>query len=242
MDGVPRRVGLVKPVGADQGAAAEDPQRPLHGALRQSGLLRDLVVAEAGEFLPLSGHTPPEKKIDEKGGGTVLVPDEVPQQHVDDVVIQSKVRHRYILYSYSIVEAPLRRGAAYGIIPPVGNTPMLKRIKFTTVYVADQDRALEFYTTKLGLKIFTDQPMGPDSRWLELQVPGAETMLVLWKQKDHTPGPMPAVVFVAANVQKAHDEMKAKGVEFVQPPTRQPWGESAMLKDSEGNLVMLGTE
>jgi predicted enzyme related to lactoylglutathione lyase len=118
---------------------------------------------------------------------------------------------------------------------------MLKRIKFTSVPVADQDRALEFYTGKLGLRIFTDQPMTPDARWIELEVPGADTKLVLWKQKDFAPGPMPAVVFVAANVQKAYDDFTARGVEFVQPPTKQSWGESAMLKDSEGNLVLLGT-
>jgi predicted enzyme related to lactoylglutathione lyase len=117
---------------------------------------------------------------------------------------------------------------------------MFKRIKFTTVYVEDQDRALEFYTAKLGLRVFTDNPMG-ESRWIELQIPGAETLLVLWKQKGRAPGDMPAVVFVAANVQKTYEELKAKGVEFTQPPTKQPWGEFAMLKDSEGNLVMFGT-
>jgi predicted enzyme related to lactoylglutathione lyase len=117
---------------------------------------------------------------------------------------------------------------------------MFKRIKFTTVHVEDQDRALAFYTEKLGLKVFTDQPMG-ESRWIELQVPGAETLLVLWRQKEHTPGPMPVVVFVAANVAKTYEELKGRGVEFTQPPTKAPWGESAVLKDSEGNLVMFGT-
>jgi predicted enzyme related to lactoylglutathione lyase len=118
---------------------------------------------------------------------------------------------------------------------------MFKRIKFTTVYVQDQDRALEFYTAKLGLQVFTDQAMGESGRWLELQIPGAETKVVLWKQKEHTPGDMPAVVFVSANVQKTYEELVARGVEFVTPPTKQPWGEFAMLKDSEGNLVMFGT-
>lgn len=117
---------------------------------------------------------------------------------------------------------------------------MFKRIKFTTVYVQDQDRALAFYTEKLGLKVFTDQPMG-ESRWIELQVPGAETLLVLWKHPAHVPGPMPAVVFVAANVPRAYEELKGRGVEFTQSPTKQPWGEFAMMKDSEGNLVMFGT-
>src|SRR4051794_2487138 len=114
---------------------------------------------------------------------------------------------------------------------------MFKRIKFTTVYVQDQDRALAFYTAKLGVQVFTDQSMG-ESRWIELQIPGAETLLVLWKQKEHTAGQMPAVVFVTANVEKTYEELRGRGVEFTQPPAKQSWGEFAMLKDSEGNLVM----
>jgi len=116
---------------------------------------------------------------------------------------------------------------------------MLKRIKFTSVPVQDQSRALEFYTKKLGLKVFTDQTMG-DERWIELKVNGAETMLVLFKQPQNTPG-APAVVFVTDNVQATYEELKAKGVEFVQPPKKEHWGEHAILKDSEGNLVLVGT-
>jgi predicted enzyme related to lactoylglutathione lyase len=116
---------------------------------------------------------------------------------------------------------------------------MLKRIKFTTVPVQDQSRALEFYTKKLGLKVFTDQTMG-DMRWIELQVPGAETLVVLFKEANHTPGKVPAAVFVADNVQGTYEELKAKGVEFQQPPKKEHWGEHAILKDSEGNLVLIG--
>ncbi len=117
---------------------------------------------------------------------------------------------------------------------------MLKRIKFTTIPVKDQNRALEFYTKKLGLKVFTDQPWG-DSRWIELQVPGAETLLVLFKQAGHEPGQIPGVVFVADNVDSTYQDLKAKGIEFTQPPKKEPWGEHAIFKDSEGNLVLFGT-
>lgn len=118
---------------------------------------------------------------------------------------------------------------------------MLKHIKFITVPVTDQGRALEFYTKKLGLKVFTDQTAG-DMRWIELKMPnGAETMLVLFRQANHQPGPVPAVVFVTDNVQSTYEELKAKGVEFTQPPKKEHWGEHAILKDSEGNLVLVGT-
>jgi len=117
---------------------------------------------------------------------------------------------------------------------------MLKRIKFTTVPVQDQARALAFYTEKLGLKIYTDQTMG-QSRWIELQIPGAETFLVLAQQAHHEPGKLPAAVFVADKVQTTYEELLGKGVEFTQPPKKESWGEHAILKDSEGNLIVIGT-
>lgn len=114
---------------------------------------------------------------------------------------------------------------------------MLKQIKFVTVPVKDQNRALEFYTKKLGLKVFTDQSMGP-SRWIELQIPGAETMLVLFHDPNAKPDDKPGVVFVTDNVSATYEELRAKGVEFTQPPKKEHWGEHAIFKDSEGNLVL----
>lgn len=115
---------------------------------------------------------------------------------------------------------------------------MLKRIKFATVPVKDQARALEFYTQKVGLRVFTDQTMGK-MRWIELTIPGAETMIVLHHKLAHEPSDRePALALVADNVQATYDELCAKGVEFTQPPKKEQWGEYASFKDSEGNLIM----
>jgi predicted enzyme related to lactoylglutathione lyase len=114
---------------------------------------------------------------------------------------------------------------------------MLKRIKFAAVPVADQARALAFYTEKVGLKVFTDQTMGA-MRWIELKIPGAETMIVLHHKPDHAPKSEPALALVADDVQATYDDLRARGVEFVQPPKKEQWGEYASFKDSEGNLVM----
>jgi catechol 2,3-dioxygenase-like lactoylglutathione lyase family enzyme len=57
---------------------------------------------------------------------------------------------------------------------------MIKQIKFVSVPVADQDRALDFYTEKLGFTIITDQPFDDKQRWIELRVPKAETRVVLF--------------------------------------------------------------
>lgn len=81
---------------------------------------------------------------------------------------------------------------------------MIKAVKSVSVYVSDQDRALAFYTQKLGFTVATDQPMGPDSRWIELRIPGAETGVVIAKpfQPENIVGAFMNMAFVADDVQK----------------------------------------
>ena len=62
---------------------------------------------------------------------------------------------------------------------------MIKQVKFVSIPTRDQDRALAFWTEKMGLRVATDQPMGDGQRWIELSIPGAETGVVLFTP----PGP-----------------------------------------------------
>jgi catechol 2,3-dioxygenase-like lactoylglutathione lyase family enzyme len=62
---------------------------------------------------------------------------------------------------------------------------MIKGIKFVGIPVSDQDKALEFYTKKLGFSITTDQPFNDKQRWIELKVPGADTGVVLFTPEGH---------------------------------------------------------
>lgn len=119
---------------------------------------------------------------------------------------------------------------------------MIQQIKFASIAVADQDRALDFYTRKLGLKVATDQHFGEGMRWIELKIGTAETKLVLFTPPGKEPGGFQNIVFQTDNVQKTYEELKAKGVEFTQEPKTESWGTSAMFKDSEGNLFVLGTK
>ncbi len=57
---------------------------------------------------------------------------------------------------------------------------MIKQIKFVSIPVRDQNRALDFYTDKLGFTIITDQPFDEKQRWIELRIPKAETRVVLF--------------------------------------------------------------
>ena len=54
-----------------------------------------------------------------------------------------------------------------------GRGRMIKQIKFVSIPVADQNRALDFYTEKLGFTIITDQPFDEKQRWIELRIPKA---------------------------------------------------------------------
>jgi catechol 2,3-dioxygenase-like lactoylglutathione lyase family enzyme len=56
---------------------------------------------------------------------------------------------------------------------------MITHIKFVSIPTRDQDAALAFYTEKLGFRVITDQPFGPQ-RWIELRVGSSETRFVLF--------------------------------------------------------------
>lgn len=121
---------------------------------------------------------------------------------------------------------------------------MIKRIKFLGIPVRDQDRALAFYTEKLGFRIFTDQPFSETQRWIELSITGAETSVVLFTpdgQQDRI-GTFINTSWEVDNVEKAYAELSAKGVEFAGPPQTQPWGSFVIMKDSEGNSICLGSK
>ncbi len=128
-------------------------------------------------------------------------------------------------------------------MPTVETRCPIRQIKFVGVPVRDQDRALAFWTGKLGLKVATDQPMGPGQRWIELTIPGAETRIVLFTPDGHQDriGTFFNGSLETADVEKAYTEMKARGVEFRTPPKQEPWGTSAIFLDSEGNQFVLSS-
>jgi catechol 2,3-dioxygenase-like lactoylglutathione lyase family enzyme len=121
---------------------------------------------------------------------------------------------------------------------------MIRGIKFTSIPTRDQDRAVAFYTEKLGFAVATDQPFNETQRWIELRIPGADTRLVLFTpdgQEDRI-GTFQSIAFWTDNVQKTYDEYVARGVEFTAPPKKESWGTSAIFKDADGNIFVLGTK
>ena len=121
---------------------------------------------------------------------------------------------------------------------------MIKAIKFASVPVRDQAKALDFYTTKLGFKVVTDQSFDGKQRWIELRIPGAETEIVLFTPSGHENriGTFSAISFVADNVEQTYTELSQRGVEFLQPPKKEHWGTSAIFKDVDGNQFVLSSK
>src|SRR5215207_8712067 len=96
--------------------------------------------------------------------------------------------------------------------------PMIKGIKFASIPVTDQDRALAFYTEKLGFRILADHPFDDKQRWIELGIPGADTRVVLFRtDRSDTipegvqPGGSMNVVFWTDDVESTARDMERKG-------------------------------
>ena len=123
------------------------------------------------------------------------------------------------------------------------------KIKLTTVYVDDQEKALRFYTEALGFVKKADFSNGP-FRWLTVASPeepdGTELQLALndkpaakaYQQAMLQQG-QPAAMFFTENVQADYERMKARGAEFTMPPTDVTASKIAMLKDTCGNLIQV---
>jgi catechol 2,3-dioxygenase-like lactoylglutathione lyase family enzyme len=121
---------------------------------------------------------------------------------------------------------------------------MIKGIKFASIAVTAQDRALAFYTEKLGFKVLTDQPFDDTQRWIELSIPRAETRLVLFTPDEHRDriGGFSNITFVSDDVEATCNLLKSRGVEFTQEAQKADWGTAAIFKDPDGNQFVLSSK
>lgn len=123
------------------------------------------------------------------------------------------------------------------------------KIKLTSIYVDDQEKALRFYTEVLGFTKKADFSNGP-FRWLTVGSPeepeGAELQLALndnpaakaYQQAIFEQG-QPAAMFYTDDVRADYERIKARGAEFTTSPTDVTASTIAMLNDTCGNLIQL---
>jgi predicted enzyme related to lactoylglutathione lyase len=104
---------------------------------------------------------------------------------------------------------------------------MIRGIKFGSIPVRDQDRALKFYTEVL-----------------ELGIPGAESAVVLFTPDEHAThiGTFSHISFWCDNAEKTYQELLQRGLEFDAPPQKMPWGTFLKFKDPDGNQFILSSK
>ncbi|MFI9841946.1 VOC family protein [Nonomuraea sp. NPDC051941] len=124
---------------------------------------------------------------------------------------------------------------------------MLNNIMYVTVYVTDQDRALEFYTEGLGLEKRIDF-RGPDGRFLTVGVPDSPVQILLWSHAaaagrpgdvgpDGAPGPL---ILESDDLRKDFEILRRRGVTFEESePVDYPFGVRIEAVDPDGNRVSL---
>jgi catechol 2,3-dioxygenase-like lactoylglutathione lyase family enzyme len=129
---------------------------------------------------------------------------------------------------------------------------MLNQLANVQVWVHDQDEALAFYTDKLGFEVREDVtvPELGNFRWLSVGVPGQDVAIVLMAVPgapvfdDETrqqildllsKGASGGLFFTTEDCRSSYEELAARGVEFTQEPTEQPYGVDAGFRDPSGN-------
>src|SRR5258706_15796028 len=123
------------------------------------------------------------------------------------------------------------------------------KIKLTSVFVDDQDKAQRFYTEVLGFAKKNDFSNGP-YRWLTVVSPeepdGTELQLALndnpaakTYQQAIFQQSQPAAMFFTDDIKADYERIKASGAEFTMPPTDVNYATIAMVNDTCGNLIQL---
>ena len=125
------------------------------------------------------------------------------------------------------------------------------KIKLASVPIADYDKALKFYTEKLGFEKKRDIPLGEDARWVTVVSPqepnGTELLL---EPNDSYPAMkalkqslvkdgMPITAFEVDDIHAEYARMKKLGVEFTMEPTNMGSTTVAILDDTCGNLIQI---
>jgi catechol 2,3-dioxygenase-like lactoylglutathione lyase family enzyme len=109
------------------------------------------------------------------------------------------------------------------------------------VPVSDQDKAIAFYTEKLGFSLTADVPFGEGDRWVEVTPAGGGAAIALSRAMEHFPaGRETGIALTTTDARAAHTELKEQGVQVEEPMG----GDGTvpllfMFKDADGNGLMV---
>jgi catechol 2,3-dioxygenase-like lactoylglutathione lyase family enzyme len=119
----------------------------------------------------------------------------------------------------------------------------ISKVGRVCVTVADTDRAIDFYTSKLGFEKVVDEPMGEGMRWVEVAIPGAETTIALAPPPPdrEAGGSQTGIILDTSDVDGAHAALKEAGVDVDDEVTRYggPVPPMFWLRDPDGNSLIV---
>jgi catechol 2,3-dioxygenase-like lactoylglutathione lyase family enzyme len=123
---------------------------------------------------------------------------------------------------------------------------MIKDVPLTGIFVNNQEAALDFYTSKLGLERVEDESFGEGARWITASPVGSGTRIVLKKADGEHEKAMvgrsdgaPVLTLGTDDVRAAYGRLRERGVRFLGEPYRYPWGIGTILLDQDGSPVLL---
>jgi predicted enzyme related to lactoylglutathione lyase len=118
---------------------------------------------------------------------------------------------------------------------------MIKKIATVGIYVEDQNKALQFWTEKVGFELRENIDMGNGMTWMEVAPIGAESCLVIYPKKLMTNFAelKPSIVFHCEHIEQVCDNLKKNEVIFSKELSTMGWGKFASFKDEDGNTFGL---
>lgn len=115
---------------------------------------------------------------------------------------------------------------------------MAEYVRVVSIPVTDQERAREFYVDKLGFELRSPPGVewAPGQKWIQVAPPGAQTALTLvtWYESMQ-PGSIQGLVLATDDLDRRHQELLARGVQFSGDKTQAPWGRHIQFVDPDGN-------
>ena len=123
---------------------------------------------------------------------------------------------------------------------------MISRVHSTTIAVADQDAAIDFYVNTLGWEKAMDNTMSDTMRFVSVVPPGAATQLVLGHASWFNEGTAPSkggISLVTPDIDATYATLTERGVRFKEPVAMMPWGQkAAWFYDQDDNEFFLVEE
>lgn len=112
--------------------------------------------------------------------------------------------------------------------------------RVVSVPVSDQERAKSFYVDQLGMRVVRDDASMPGLRWVQVAPGDGTTSLVLVTWFDSMPaGSLRGLVLTCDDLEVDCAAMADRGMLFESPVQQQPWGLEAVVRDPDGNQIVL---